>query len=96
MVAATEPLYDGVRAWYNFKEERLDLQFRPRDQQTPRLMITYEHGYPWQEDHAEWEPLQRQALHFLVRSNLLARPCAWPHAPHTALLSGCNATIAST
>ena len=60
---AVDKMFDKVLAWYNFEHKRLDLQFyRPEVKDCevlPGLRITYETGYPYEDDEAKPQLLRR-------------------------------------
>lgn len=55
IMSAFEPLYQDNQAFYNYKHQRFDLKFFPRDSAppgTPHVILTFEPGYPHGDDTA--------------------------------------------
>jgi hypothetical protein len=50
----------GYRLWYNFEKQRVDIEFFPEDVEQDgavKLRVTYEPGYPFEEDGVAIHPL---------------------------------------
>jgi hypothetical protein len=50
----------GYRLWYNFEKQRVDIEFFPKDIKQDgavKLRVTFEPGYPFEEDSVAIHPL---------------------------------------
>ncbi|KAG2434873.1 hypothetical protein HYH02_012073 [Chlamydomonas schloesseri] len=51
--------FTSIALYYNYKQQRIDMQLFTDDPSAPGLMLIFEHGYPYVDDQSQRRPLQR-------------------------------------